>query len=547
MMNKLLKNKILYTTYIVFGFLFWHLGAISLKYRPDGWYAGHINLYGDLLLHLAFINKFLQNQPLFTQSPIFASPKPNYPPMADFITAQIARFVGISDSLLIVTFFIGLILIFSVRKLIFDFVKNESIVFITLLLFLFNGGFGFVFFFEDYLASGKPILDFIFNLPREYTNIQPEGYWWMNSLLAYFLPQRGFLFAFPITLLVFHFLYQGVKHKKYHQILIAAVFTGLLPLFQLHSLIVLFFICILAAPTSIFLTNRKYYLIKTWFVYGALSLLIALPIFSLISNHTNAFEFIKYHPGWTSHENIFSFWFKNLGLFLPVLLAALIWLFLKKRRLFLLYLPFLFIFIISNLFIFQPWDFDNSKLLIYWYFASCVVVSYFIYWYLLKETLPKKVFAIILITIMIFSGSIDIFRTFTSATYYKIFSTTDIDVANQVKTLTPKNSTFITAHNHNNPIVSVAGRSTLLGFQGWVWSHGYNYFQREEDIKNIYTGSSNANNLISNYKVSYITVGPMERQTFSINENYLKNFPVINIGEGWKIYDVSNLWSNGSR
>lgn len=546
-MSKLFKNKILAATYIVFGFLFWHLGAITLKYRPDGWYAGHVNLYGDLLLHLAFISKFLQNDPLFTQSPIFASAKPNYPPMADFITAQIARLTGISNSLLIVTFIVGLVLIFSVRKLIFNFVKNETIVFITLLLFLFNGGFGFIFFFEDYLASGKPITDFIFTLPREYTNIQPEGYWWINSLLAYFLPQRGFLFAFPITLLVFHFLYQGIKHKKYHQILIAAVLTGVLPLFQLHSLIVIFFVCIFCAPASIFLTTKKPYLIKAWFVYGALSLIIVLPIFGLISDHTNALEFIKYRPGWTSHENIFLFWFKNLGLFLPILLISLMWLFLKRKKLFLLYLPFVFIFIISNLFIFQPWDFDNSKLLIYWYFASCVVVSYFIYWNLLKDAWPKKLFAALLILIMTFSSAIDIFRTFTSVTYYKILSNTDIDIASQVKTLTPRNAIFITAHNHNNPIVSVAGRSTLLGFQGWVWSHGFNYYQREEDIKKIYAGVSNANNLISNYKISYITVGPMERQAFSINENYLKNFPVINLGEGWKIYDVSALWSNSSR
>jgi len=148
---------------------------------------------------------------------------------------------------------VGLILIYISRYFIKIFIKNDKIVFLVLLIFFLNGGLGFYYFFQDYLSSGNSIFNFLINLPREYTNIQQNGYWWINVYLAYFLPQRGFLFAFPITLTVLILLYLGWQKSNKKFFILAGFLAGILPLVQAHSLFVIFLISLffLSSPLGL--------------------------------------------------------------------------------------------------------------------------------------------------------------------------------------------------------------------------------------------------------------------------------------------------------
>lgn len=539
-------NKFTFATFGIFGFLFWHFAKEMLQIRENGWFVGHINLYGDLLIHLSFINKFLTNSQILPTSPIFPSDKPNYPIFADFITAQLAKLTGIDFALFLTTFIAGILLIYISRIFIKTFISSVEVVFLSLLLFFFNGGFGFYYFFRDYLTSGISFFEFLSNLPREYTNIKDQGFWWINNYLAYFLPQRGLLFAFPITLLVFSLLYTGFKKGKRLYFILAALLTGSLALVQAHSLFVVFLISAGASIATIIKSNFNIKLITNWLIFAAVTTLAVLPLFNSISSSTNALLHIRFDPGWTSEENIIWFWLKNLGIFAPVLTVALFWLFKKNRLLLLLYLPFLAVFALANIFVFQPWDFDNSKLLIYWYFASTIVVAYFLFDQFFQENLAKKIIGSIIVFLLIFSGGLDIFRTFTKVTNYQIFSKQDLEVASSVSNLTPQDSVFITASNHNHPIPALTGRSTLVGFHGWLWSHGLPYQGRAADIVKIYQGIE-AEELIAKYRISYITLGPSEKSSFKINKSYLENYPKIQLDPDWEIYDVSDLWSNSNR
>lgn len=533
-------------TFTLFGFIFWHLAKNMLQIKPDGWYVGHINLYGDLLIHLAFINKFLESNKILVSSPIFALDKPNYPIFADFITAQIAKITSVDFALFSSTFIAGILVIFVARLFIIRFIKNEAVVFLTLCLFLLNGGFGFYYFFQDFLTSQTPFSNFILNLPRQYTDLKDYGYWWINNFLAYFLPQRGFLFAFPITLIILLVLYVGTSKHRRKYFFLAAILAGILPLVQAHSLFLIFLLSIFFAPATIFFSRNKKEVFLNWLIFSLITISLALPIFHAISSAQNPFKFIRFDPGWTSEENIIWFWLKNLGLFAPALTMALIWLFKKNRFLFILYIPFLMIFFLSNIFVFQPWNFDNSKILIYWYFVSAIVVAYFVHDQFFTEVVIKKLAGTILILLMTFSGSLDILRTFTPVTNYQIFSRQDLEVAQSVKNLTPRESIFLTASNHTHPIPALTGRSTLLGFHGWVWSHGLDYAKRAGDIQKIYLGGQTAEELIAYYQINFITIGPQERADFAINENYFNKYPKIILSNNWQIYDVTNLWNSNN-
>lgn len=533
-------------TFGIFGFIFWHLAKEMLQIRPTGWYVGHINQYGDLVFHLGLINKFLESNKLLISSPIFAGDKPNYPIFADFVTSQVARVTGIDFALFSVTFLIGILCIYIARSFIKNYIRNERVVFVTLTLFFLNGGLGFYYFFRDYLSSQTSFTRFLLAMPNQYTDIKDKGYWWINTYLAYFLPQRGFLFAFPITLVVMSLMYFAFKRRKLNFIILAGLLTGVLPIVQAHSLFVIFLISIPFSVATIISAKNKKEIIAFWTIFTVVAVVIAVPSLNAISSG-DFFKSIRFAPGWTSKENIFWFWLKNLGLFAPVLILSLTWLYKKNKYLFSLYLPFLGIFIISNLFVFQPWEFDNSKLLVYWYFSSSIVVAYFLEDQFFQENFAKKITGAVLLFLMIFAGSLDIFRTFTPITSYQIFNNKDLEVATAIKNLTPKEAIFVNASNHNNPIPALSGRTSLLGYHGWVWSHGIDFSQRETDIKTIYLGGSEAEQLIAKYKVSYIAISPQEKREFNISQDYFEKYPKINLGGDWNIYDVNNLWSDSNR
>lgn len=540
-------NLYAFLTYSFFGFLFWHFAKEMLIVRPDGWYVGQVNLYGDLVYHLSLINKFQVSQTPLIDNPVFSGDKINYPIFPDYLTALVAQISSIDFALFIVTLALGILSIVTVHLLVKTFIGNNKVVFLSLLIFLFNGGLGFYYFFRDFFQSNQPLLEFLGKIPNEYTDIKEKGYWWINSYLAYFLPQRSFLFAFPVTIIVMCLLYYGWRKNNKLYFLLSAVLTGVLPLLQAHSLFLLF---ILAGFYSIFDLTTSKHKIQTfvnWLIYASATTIIALPLFSLISSVANPLAYIKFHPGWTNeYDNIFWFWLKNLGAFAPVYLISLYWL-RKKKLLLILHLPFVFIFIICNLFIFQPWSFDNSKLLIYWYLSASIIVAYFLYSEFFLKNIFKKLTGLVFLFFIVLSSLIDIFRTFTPASVYQIYSDTDLQLADYVRTFTKKDAVFVTALNHNNPIPTLTGRSTLLGFPGWLWSHGVSYWQREEDVKTIYLGESKAEELIKKYNVSYVSVGPTELTSFSINQSYFQNFPKLNANPGWVLYDVSNLWSNSNR
>ena len=87
--------------------------------------------------------------------------------------------------------------------------------------------------------------------PQEVIRLmKDQGYWWINNYLAYFLPQRPLLFAFPVTLLILGLLYFGWKRNKRLYFILAGLLAGTLTIIQAHSLLVVFLL-------SAFFSNLK--------------------------------------------------------------------------------------------------------------------------------------------------------------------------------------------------------------------------------------------------------------------------------------------------
>src|SRR3989344_5604138 len=99
LLQKSIKGHLGYLLFLIltlgsyFSIVFWKI----LNFKPDGLYAGHVNVWSDWSLHIAIANIFAFKSPQywFSYHPLYAGGKFTYPFLADFISGMLMR-LGIS-------------------------------------------------------------------------------------------------------------------------------------------------------------------------------------------------------------------------------------------------------------------------------------------------------------------------------------------------------------------------------------------------------------------------------------------------------------------
>ncbi len=77
---------------------------------------------------------------------------------------------------------------------------------------------------------------------------------------------------------------------------------------------------------------------------------------------------------------------------------------------------------------------------------------------------------------------------------------------------TPRDATFLTDFDQLYQAPTMAGRRILLGYSPWAQTSGYDVDPRKQAIAAIYsaTDRGTACNLLKQYKVNYVLLGPLE-------------------------------------
>jgi hypothetical protein len=266
-----------------------------------------------------------------------------------------------------------------------------------------------------------------------------------------------------------------------------------------------------------------------WLGFFALMLLLAVPrLLTAVPGDPGAppdHQYPQLMAGWMSqfdppvsgYDFPPWFWLKNTGVFWPLLLVALLSPLALRGRVRLMLAPFSVVFLVANLIKFQPWNWDNSKLLVFWYMASAVAVGALLV-RLARSHLLGGVLAAVIWLSLVASGVLSLMQFLPpQGPAYVWFTREEVQLAEQVRRQTPPRSVFVTGQEPNNPVADLAGRSVLMSYQGWLWSHGINYAQREADIARIYRGGPQALGILSRYHADYIVIGPTERTVFQPN------------------------------
>ncbi|MCW3129306.1 MAG: hypothetical protein N2V75_04300 [Methanophagales archaeon] len=414
--------------------------------------------------------------------------------------------------------------------------------------------------------------------------LQSAGIHFLNPMYAVIMPQRTALFgmgiSFVVYILLFHALFRAEgegkeKKRMYKELFLAGTLIGLLPYIHAHSFMVTAFVSLFLSLFYFYCTfiktGEKDY--KTSIFLFAPLILLSLPQVWYIRTGVSE-NFFVFFPGWTEANRnmimgfdwscigaIFSagktvyvlakFWMLNMGILFFLLPLGLLK---STRGLRTFYLPFLLLFFIANCVKFQPWYFDNYKIFLHWLALTAILASVAIFWiseYAGRRNkswyIPSLASLIVLCTLFGFvTHAVMIEKSF------MVWSNEEIGIAEWVRENTPPNSIFLTGSAHNHPIPSLSGRQRVMGYEGWLWSHGINWSrisERKKDEIGMYKGNYT---LIKEYGVDYVCIGPYESafatdNHFKINYSAFYNETQLNlkydvvIGEGkerWRIYEV---------
>jgi hypothetical protein len=492
----------------------------TLSLETDGLWAGHRNIWGDWAQHLGDVTSFAYGDNFPPTHPRLAG----LPFAYHYLTSvTVAAMVALGMSPIAALPLHSLVFSVLVALGVYAFAKRltggSGSAALAVVLFLLGGGLG-------------------------WTLLQPwdaevqgaANYRWLNVFFSLIYPQRSFLYGLPIGLLVLTLLLIAVGQRRLRGFLIAGVAAGLLPFAHLGTLLSL----ALITPLLFLLFPSR-----GWIAFFTTWLLVAVPqLWIQEGGGPGAAGAIRFHPGWVDGPDAWWwFWLKNLGAFVPLLGIALFDRQLFSRNAARMLWAFMPVFVVANLVAFQPWDWDNSKVLAYWFLAASILVAASLtkLWRAFA-VIPVRLFLIATVLSMTLSGLLENLEQLLGRDRHRLLTREEVGLAETVRRVTDPDAIFAAGLQHNHPIPMLSGRRVLMGFPGWMWSQGVDTKQRELDLRAILTLSPTAKDLMARYGVDFVVIGPNEKETMGADlEGYRRTFPAIATSENYEVFDVRDV------
>jgi hypothetical protein len=553
--------------YVVVTVVLWKVFSRAVIEDSTGLSTGLLNNFGDLPFHLSVITSFAFGNNFPPEDPTYAGVRFTYPFISDFLSAMFVRCgADLRESMFVENLILGISFVGLVHRWALVMLRDKLAAIITPLLVVLNGGLGWTQLFGKAETNERGLWGVLMDLPPSFT-VVPETTWrWGNAISALLVPQRGFLMGLPLATIAFTYWWIATDKKRAEEntettrktrssdkqrhvlqqqeatrakmarrgMIAAGVAAGLLPLIHAHS-----FVVVMAMAGCLALIQRRW---REWFAFFAVASAIAIPqlLWSTMHSAVDASSFFAWEVGWDhGSENPVLFWFMNTGFFIPLLLIAILIRekgYLIPKRLLLFYLPFTLCFIVPNLIKMAPWIWDNIKVLYYWWLASAPLVALLLarLWH---QGRTRRMLAVVLFVCVTLAGALDVLGIALRSIKYQVFDAAGIRFAELVKEQTAPRALIVHAPVHNTPVF-LTGRRSLMGYPGHIWTHGLQFVQRESEIKRIYLGTPDAEQLIRKYGIEYLVVGPQERIVTPVNELFFTRFQKVGEVGGYTLYKI---------
>jgi hypothetical protein len=396
--------------------------------------------------------------------------------------------------------------------------KHRWLPYVAIALFLFNGNFAFIPYLQQNPITADNFGDFLKNPNFLYVRYYPNyAFETIVTSTLLFQPTMAFGLALLAVILI------GFWENQFNR---AFLLPFLIPFnFFAFILGLAFFIALLTFDKR--WKNKE--LLTTLAITVVLSAIVLLGTGFLAK--TNALSFVRFKLGWMSPGqdlvSIILFWAKNLGIYL--VLGAIGYKLAKPKvkKFFLASTP---LFILGNLFIFTPYEWDGMKLFLL-FFAMLTAVASAGFMEIFKKKY-RLVSLAVLVGLLTATLSL---ATLMDSSNQTIYDFNDLAACRWFENA-QKTAVTLTDGQHSC-LFGILGRKVFLGDLEWIKNHGITYKKQLEENNKMLAGDCD---LIKKNKIDYIYLGGYLGRGAYVNETFLNEKTVIAFSQqGRTIYKTN--------
>lgn len=494
------------------------------------------NNLGDLALHITYVRLLANGIPFWPENPIFAGAPMTYPMGMDLFNSLLAL-VGVD----VIRGFIAVGLVASGCTM----------------AALWRWGRGFAV--AGFLFAGG-LLGFAFIGRWQWVDYQSDAAYenlvvgWKSLPLALFVTQRGLLYALPAGLMLLaSWRARFLDPKKSAQRLPVwgeVLLYASMPVFHLHTFL---FLSLIAAWWFIAVASARGHLFRV----VLLAFLPATALVWCITGGLKGASMLGLKPGWMQdspgYANPIIFWLLNFGV-LPFLVGWVVVKIVRRGTMnsgALLVFPAVAVFLICCVVKFAPWEWDNTKLMLWSYLVVLPVL-----WDELLERKPAWYKGAVCIALF-GSGAISLFGGMVGRSVnegdtaasralaqkpqigYPVAVRAELVGITEATREIPITDRYIAHPTYNHPLL-LTGHLLAMGYYGHAWSHGLDYVDRYETVKSILRGEEGWRENAAKYGVRWLYWGSEERDAYpESTEPWRESCRLYASGKWGELYDLT--------
>ena len=564
----------------------------SLREIDGALYAGQ-STFGDLCMHASFVTGLIgQSSPAeYTMLP---GTRLGYPYLVDALSSSMYLYgTPLNLSIVIPGVLMTFLVFWGFLLFSWEVTKSRIASALSLILLVFSGGLGFLYYFDlngaldpkglgfgsGRFAAIEAALHNYYNAPA---NLPDLNLRWVNALCDLLIPQRTLMAGWTCVLPALYMLYTALQRGEKRDFVLLGLYAGPMVMIHTHSFLGLGVISLGALIDALIRgRDRRKQTLINFGLYGTIAVLIALPQLlvwtfpqSLGGDSISfLFNWVNNNGDGTLKDPYLWFWLKNVGpMFLIIPVAVY---FNKNARVKALSLGSLMLFLLAEFVVFQPNVYDNNKLFWVAYLCMLPVGCGFLCRFTFGKRHPvaRLLTGLVLLVVMTQSGFISILREVNSGETpnsilslspvvrylhkertgrelehqlypYQVFSQSQTAAAEFVKQNTQQDAVFLSDTNHNNAVASLTGRRIVCGAGTYLYYHGVDYQTREEDVKKMLSDPEGNLALFTAYGVDYVYLSSYELTSGASPAVFGKLFPLVYEDEEYwydpvRIYAVS--------